>query len=167
MKDLEYFSQPEILLQIGSRRLAKLFDGFRDDLKAANILLPSSESENGSYFDSLAPILGSAALPNRLRAALFTLETAVSPDNRDRLEDAIQRRIPCVSLTDCAVDRALELWFLVPDELFQFQDVAQASRLRVHRASSPGVPSGNGGDTPAEAAVPTPAPASGGGTPPE
>ena len=47
MKHLEYFIQPEILQQIGSRRLAKLFDGFRDDLKAASILLPGSESESG------------------------------------------------------------------------------------------------------------------------
>src|SRR6266571_421147 len=120
MKDLEYFSQPEILLQIGSRRLAKLFDGFGDDLKAASILLPSSESENGSYFDSLAPILGSSALPDRLRAALFTLEAAASPENQDRLDSAIQRRIPCVSLSNSPVDRALELWFLVPEELSQF-----------------------------------------------
>ena len=118
---LHYFIQPAILRQIGACRLAKLLDGFRDDLKAANIFLPSSEAENGSYFDSLAPILGSAALPDRLRAALFTLEAAASPDNRDRLDSAIQRRIPCVSLTACAVDRALELWFLVPEELSQFQ----------------------------------------------
>ena len=64
----------QILQQIGSRRLAKLFDAFGDDLKAASILLPSPETENGSYFDSLAPELESSALPDRLRAALFTLE---------------------------------------------------------------------------------------------
>src|SRR6267378_2926090 len=86
MKDLEYFSQPEILRQIGSRRLGKLFDSFRDDLKAASTVLPSAESENGSYFDSLAPMLGSSALPERLRAALCTLETAASPNNRERLD---------------------------------------------------------------------------------
>src|SRR6266404_7932282 len=125
MNHLAYFIQPAILRQIGSRRLAKLFDGYGDDLKAASILLPIAESENGSYFDSLAPILGSVALPDRLRAALFTLEAAASPDNRHRLDSAIQRRIPCVSLTDCVVDRALELWFQVPEELSQFQTSAR------------------------------------------
>ena len=91
MKNLQSFIQPEVLRQIGSCRLAKLFDGFQDDLKSASILLPSSESENGSYFDSLAPMLGSSALPDRLRAALFTLEAAASPDSRERLDSAIQR----------------------------------------------------------------------------
>ena len=122
MNDLESFTQPEILRQIGSRRLGKLFDGFRDDLEAATILLPGSETENGSYFDSLAPMLGSSALPDRLRAALFTLEAAASPENQDRLDSAIQRRIPCVSLSPCcALDRALELWFHAPEEFSQFR----------------------------------------------
>src|SRR5439155_841731 len=74
-----------------------------------------------SYFSSLATILACSSLPDRVHTALCTLEVATSPENRPRLEDAIQRRIPCVSLTDCAVDRALELWFLVPEELSQFQ----------------------------------------------
>ena len=127
MKNLESFTQPEILQQIGSRRLAKLFDCFRDDLKTGNILLPNSESENGSYFDSLAPILGSSTLPDRLRAALFTLEAAARSENQDRLDSAIQRRIPSVSLSSCcALDRALELWFHAPEQLFQFQ-TAEAS----------------------------------------
>jgi hypothetical protein len=139
---LHYFVQPAILQQIGARRLAKLLDGFRDALEAANISLPTApnqdhsttnhqlsispestaESENGRYFDSLAPILGSAALPDSLRDTLLILETAAAPDNRDRLESTIQRRIPCVSLAGCcALDCALELWFLVPEELSQFQ----------------------------------------------
>src|SRR5436190_15048735 len=40
---LHYFIQPAILQQIGARRLAKLLDGFRDDLKAANIVLATAE----------------------------------------------------------------------------------------------------------------------------
>src|SRR6266478_8561717 len=129
MNHLAYFIQPAILRQIGSRRLAKLFDGYGDDLKAASILLPTAESENGSYFDSLAPILGSSALPDRLRGALFTIEAAASPENQDRLDSAIQRRIPCVSLAGCCpLDCALELWFHAPEELSQFQtDPAQPS----------------------------------------
>ena len=84
----------------------------------------AAESEDASYFDSLAPILGSAALPDRLRAALFTLETAAASESRERLDSAIQRRIPCVSLADCCpLDCALELWFHAPEELSQFQTV--------------------------------------------
>src|SRR5438552_1535978 len=106
---LPFFTQPAILQQIGPRRLSKLFDGFRDDLKAANVLLPTSESGNGSYFDSLAAILASSPnLPERLRNALFTLEAAVSPENQHLLDSTIQRRIPCVSIT-CPLDGALEL----------------------------------------------------------
>src|SRR5207245_3222791 len=108
---LHYFSQPAILQQIGVRRLAKLLDGFSDDLRAANVLLPDAESENGDYFNLLAAVFRAAVLPARLHTALFTLETAASPENQDRLDSTIQRRIPCVSLSNCSVDRALELWF--------------------------------------------------------
>src|SRR6266446_7042837 len=118
---LHYFSQPAILQQIGVRRLGKFLDGFSDDVQAANILLPDPESENGDYFNLLAAAIGASVLPARLRAALLTLETAASPENQDRLDSTIQRRIPCVSLSNYPVDRALELWFLVPEELSQFQ----------------------------------------------
>jgi hypothetical protein len=118
---LHYFIQPAILQQIGTRRLAKLLNAFGDDCKTANIV-PPSDSENEDYFPSLADGLASPALPGRLRAALLSLETAAAPENRDRLDSTIQRRIPCVSLAGCCpLDCALELWFQVPEELSQFQ----------------------------------------------
>src|SRR5436309_14948961 len=103
---LKYFTQAAILQQIGSVRLAKFFDGFSDDLRTAHVLLPSPPdplhaiaSENENYFNSVAAILAAPALlPERLRAALLTLEEAASPENRHRLRDSIFRRIPCVSL---------------------------------------------------------------------
>ncbi len=118
---LHYFSQPAILQQIGVRRLTKFLDGFSDDIRAANVLLPDAESENGDYFNLLAAVLGGAVLPARLRAALLMLEAAASRENQDCLDSTIQRRIPNVSLSNSPVDRALELWFLVPEELSQFQ----------------------------------------------
>src|SRR5881392_249553 len=87
---LHQFTQPAILEQIGCRRLAKLLNAFGDDCKTANIV-PPSESENGEYFPYLAAALGAPALPGRLRAALLTLETAAAPENRERLDSAIQR----------------------------------------------------------------------------
>src|SRR5437867_7175677 len=104
---LSQFTQPAILRQIGHIRLAKFLDAFSDDLRAANLLLPTApdsvcanpDSVNGHYFDSVAAILATPALlPERLRAALLTLEEAASPANQDRLQDAIHRRIPCISL---------------------------------------------------------------------
>jgi len=120
--NLRFFSDPSILKGIGSIRLAMFLNGFSNELKAFNVPLPDPESANGSYFDSLAVLLSSPAiLPERLSAALFTLEKAASPENHACLESIIQRRIPCVSLTGCsAADRALEIWFTDPKELLPF-----------------------------------------------
>src|SRR5438445_8147622 len=128
--NLKYFTQPEILQQIGHIRVPKFLDGFGDELKAANITLPAAPDstystpnpQDGPYFDSVAAILArETLLPERLRAALVTLEAAASPENEHRLDSTIQRRIPCVSVNrDCPLDCALELWFAVPDELAQF-----------------------------------------------
>src|SRR5438128_1815976 len=43
--DLRYFSQPEILQQLGPVRIARFFQDFTKDLKAANLLLPDPDSE--------------------------------------------------------------------------------------------------------------------------
>ena len=120
---LALFTRPEILQQIGHLRLPMFFRAFAEDLKAANVLLPAPpdpddlripdpapDSPQGIYFASMAAILSSPALlPERLRAILFTLEEAASPENDARLQDACQRRIPCLAVSPCALDRALDL----------------------------------------------------------
>src|SRR5439155_16911932 len=94
------FRDAVIRHEIDPRRLAKFFAGFSDSLKAAGISLPDHESENGSYFDSVAASLASPErLPARVRTALFTLESAAARENQHLLDDAIKRRIPNVSLT--------------------------------------------------------------------
>ena len=120
---LKFFAQPAILQQIGIARLFKFLDEYSDDLKVANISLPTPVSESDDHFDSLASLLASLALlPTRLRADVLVLEEAAAPQNRDRLQAAIERRIPSVSLADCCpLDCALELWFAAPDEFSQFQ----------------------------------------------
>jgi hypothetical protein len=134
---LKYFTRPEILQQIGHIRLPMFLAGFAKDLKAANLVLseppdpndpripdPAPDSPHAIYFASVADFLSNPAmLPERLRTTLFTLEAAASPENHDRLQEAIQRGIPCISLNGyCPLDCALELWFAVPDELAQFQN---------------------------------------------
>src|SRR2546430_1242535 len=69
---LKYFTQPEILQQIGIARLFKFLDEYADDLQVANILLPTPVSESDDHFDSLAALLASPVLlPERLRTALL------------------------------------------------------------------------------------------------
>jgi putative DNA primase/helicase len=117
---LTQFIQPAILKGIGHARLTRFFEGFGGELKAANVVLPAPA--NGNYFDALAAVLAAPTqLPERMRATLFALEEAAAPANNPRLQEAILRRIPRVCLAGLsAVDRALELWFVVPEELSQF-----------------------------------------------
>jgi len=120
--DLKYFTQTPILRQIGHRRLAKLLNAFESDLKACAVVLPQPDLQNEDYFADLANALAiTMVLPATLQKALLTLEAAASPENERRLWIAIERRIPRVSVSqDCALDRALDLWFLAPDEMAQF-----------------------------------------------
>src|SRR5260221_450710 len=119
---LNYFTQSPILRQIGHRRLAKLLSPFDEDLKTARLVLPEPDPQNDDYFADLANALSMAdRLPGRLRQTLLTIEPAASPENDKPLWCAIGRRIPGVSIShDCALDRALELWFVAPEEFSQF-----------------------------------------------
>ncbi len=119
---LNYFTKSPILRQIGHRRLARLLNPFDDELKAAKFVLPEPDHLNDDYFADLANALSTPdRLPIRLRQALLTMELAASPENDKPLWCAIKRRLPSVSVADdCALDRALELWFLAPEEFSQF-----------------------------------------------
>ena len=120
---LNYFTQTPILRQIGHRRLAMLLNPFDQDLKAGGLVLPEPDRQDDDYFADLANALSIAErLPGRLRQTLLTIELAASPENEMPLWRAIHRRIPGVSVSqDCPLDRALELWFLAPEEFTAFQ----------------------------------------------
>jgi len=120
--NLKCFTQPEILEHIGSRRLEKLLNAFSEDLETEHFTLPTPDSQNGIYFDSLATTLASdQKIPDRLRNTLLALEAAALPENDTHLSAAIQRRIPTVAVSQtCVLDRALELWFHAPEELSRF-----------------------------------------------
>src|SRR5436190_1564348 len=97
---LKYFIQPEILERIGVPRLFRFLDEYADDLQAANVRLPVPVSENDDHFASVVAIMSNPSrLPERLRTALSSLEAAASPENQDRLNAALERRIPNVSLS--------------------------------------------------------------------
>src|SRR5258708_17012686 len=119
---LNYFTQSPILRQIGHRRLARLLKPFDEDLKAASLVLPEPDPQNDDYFADLANALSIAErLPARLRLTLLTIELAASPENEMPLWRAIGRRIPGVSVShDCALDRALDIWFLAPAQVTPF-----------------------------------------------
>src|SRR5260221_5304359 len=118
---LNYFTQSPILRQIGHRRLAKLLNPFDEDLKSAKFVLPQLDPQNDDYFADLANALSMAdRLPARLRQTLLTIELAASPEHGMPLWSAINRRIPDLSVAqDYALHRALELWFVVPEEFSQ------------------------------------------------
>ena len=117
---MKYFTETAILRQIGHRRLAKLLAGFDQDLTARKLVLPEPDRKGEDYFADLANAVATEGLPESLRKALLTIENAASPQNDKPLWSAIKRRIPGVSVSeDCAVDRALDLWFLAPDEMTQ------------------------------------------------
>src|ERR1043166_3870409 len=117
---LAYFTQTAILRQIGFRRLGQLLNPFAADLEALHFALPEPDSDD--YFPDLANALSvTERLPKSVLTILRTLENAASPANNEQLRSAIHRRIPHVSLSeDCALDRALELWFCAPDEFSPF-----------------------------------------------
>src|SRR5437879_1955798 len=118
---LTQFTNPTILETIGHSRIAKFLDTFFDDLARAKIRVPSPESQNGNYFHSIAEILADPIrLPQSLQLDLLTLERAALPANQQHLNDIIQRRLPSVALTNCPLDRALEVWFAAPEELARF-----------------------------------------------
>jgi len=118
---LSQFTQTSLLRSIGESRIAKLLNHFSADLLNANINIPNREEQNGQYLDSVAAIFkDSSRLPHRMLHTLLTIENAATSENQDRLEAYIQRQPDQLSLRDCLLDRALELWFAAPEELSQF-----------------------------------------------
>ena len=132
------FTQPSILKEIGHPRLAKLLHGFEQDLKDSNLSLPDPDAQNGEYFSDLAALFARPdTLPASLRNTLLVLEHAATPENDAKVQDAIHRRIPRVLVSrTCPLDRVLDLWFLVPDELSQFNSAIEISNAEMQREHS-------------------------------
>jgi len=83
------FTQRQILQQIGWRLLEALLYLPRE-FGNRTLYPDNAESQNGSYFDSLAATLGSdVKLPDRLRTTLLALETTALPENDKQLDAAL------------------------------------------------------------------------------
>src|SRR5882762_1170097 len=135
---LTQFTQTDLLRSIGEYRIAKLLNHFTTDLLQANIQIPNREQQNGQYLDSVAGIFrDSSRLPHRMLQTLLTLESATTSENQDRLEEAIQRQPDELSLRDCVLDRAIELWFVAPEELSQFATPPSQIQNPTSETSSP------------------------------
>jgi putative DNA primase/helicase len=111
-------------------------DAFKTDLEALGLVPPPlpdatysrpPEPEGTVYFKAAATMLGIEALPQPLLKAAATLERAAA--DTDRLDEILRRRLPCLAVNrSCALDRALELWFSVRDELKAFENGTEVGR---------------------------------------
>ncbi len=150
---MRLFSEPAILAAIGPVRMAKLLEGFREELKAAKVEVPASpdptcsrlpEPEGSEYFRALARMLSATGrLPGRLLKTLLTLEAAAADEGR--LRGIVERRIPCISVNwNCLLDCALELWFAVPEELEPFVPLVKLPTIEGGNAGQQGQGLGDG-----------------------
>src|SRR5258706_11528824 len=92
MKTLTQFTQPAILKTIGALRLALFLSrNSQDDLKAANIPLPTSEEDNDDYFSALATAFARLDSEDRDQAAPLPLQRG---EGRGRGEGSVFASAP-------------------------------------------------------------------------
>src|SRR2546423_8042146 len=87
MSTLNRFTQPQILYEMGTELLSLLFDRFKDELAARNIVIPDPNLAQGHYYESVAAIFKSPeSLPPNLVEAVQAIEELASPEHKPRLE---------------------------------------------------------------------------------
>jgi putative DNA primase/helicase len=158
MKNLKLFTQPDILRCIGARRLGILLRPFAAELQAVNFPMPPPDEPDGNgYFHVLAEAISRTdALPKSVHMALVTIETAAAPESNAHLEDAIVRRLSTVSVSPhCILDRALEVWFVAPEELAPFAPPDESDATSAAAPFSSGGQSGSDGGEGAGERTPT------------
>src|SRR6478736_170914 len=79
------FTQPDVLHFINCRKLARFLSPFGPELRAANLTVPDPDHLNGHDTFWFARFFANPNLPEKLRKALRTLETAADPTNEDRV----------------------------------------------------------------------------------
>src|SRR5215471_3906678 len=121
--NLRYFTKPDILLQIGCRRLARLLEPFSQELMPLNLPQPPDADEDPIYPPALAAALAASepTLPQAVAKVLLTIEAAAAPENLDRLHDISLRYFPNLNPTIlCPLSRALDVWLFYPEQLAPF-----------------------------------------------
>src|SRR3954471_9443301 len=115
------FTQPDVLHFINCRKWARFVSAFAPELHAANLTVPDPDHLNGHDIFWFARFFANPKLPDNLRKALLTLETAADPTNEDRVDRILTRRFPQDNFGHLhPLDRALELWFAAREELAPF-----------------------------------------------
>src|SRR3954471_9756204 len=140
------FTQPDVLHFINCRKWARFVSAFAPELRAANLTVPDPDHLNGHDIFWFARFFGNSSLPENLRKALLTLETAADPANEDRLYSIITRRFPQDNFGHLhPLDRALELWFNAREELAPFEPTPPAPPSET-TSTNPLAPSGTEGN---------------------
>src|SRR4051812_8649332 len=122
------FTQPDVLHFINCRKWARFVSAFAPELRAANLTVPDPDHLNGHDIYWFARFFANPNLPENLRKALMTLETAAHPANEDRVYSILMRRSPQDNFGHLhPLDRALELWFNAREELAPFEPNPPAS----------------------------------------
>src|SRR3954464_8941894 len=116
------FTQPDVLHFINCRKWARFVSAFAPELRAANLTVPDPDHLNGHDIYWFARFFNNPNLPEKLRKALLTLETAAASTNEDRVDSILTRRFPQDNYGHLhPLDRALELWFNAREELAPFE----------------------------------------------
>ena len=119
---LNMFINARILQQIGHARITRFLDSFEADLNALNLSPPPSLPATHFYFGEVADFFANTdSLPAPLLRAVAVIETAAAPEHAERLNALIHAHIPNCTATH-HLDRALELWFSVPEALECFAE---------------------------------------------
>jgi hypothetical protein len=127
------FAQPAVVQFINCRRLALFVSRFTPELNAANLTVPDPDHLNGHDTAWFARFFANSNLPEKLRKALRTLETAADPTNEARVETILARRFPQNNFGHWhPLDRALELWFNAREELAPFEPKPSAPPAETH-----------------------------------
>jgi hypothetical protein len=141
------FTQSDVLHFVNCRKWARFVSAFAPELHAVNLTVPDPDHLNGHDIYWFARFFGNSRLPENLRKALITLETAADPANEDRLYSILTRRFPQDNFGHLhPLDRALELWFNAREELAPFQPNPPASATEAQTSTNPLAPSGTEGN---------------------
>jgi hypothetical protein len=108
--------------------------------------VPDPDHLNGHDTFWFARFFANPNLPENLRKALMTIETAADPTNEHRLARIFSRRFPQDNYGHLhPLDRALELWFNAREELAPFEPNPPASPSNTDVPTNP-IPSDTAGN---------------------
>src|SRR4051794_34355414 len=161
-----YGLSSESLWLIGSTRLARFLEPFIPELATSPIVrycpLKQWLPRPHTLVDSkrlLGIFTSPTLLPERLVHTLAYLEAAAAPNNQPLLEAALARHGSAQQF-DCALNYALELWFIAPEELAELARLADPPPE--NPVAAPPTPTSSEpigrNDTPVEQIQPTPEP---------